>query len=62
MKVPRELTIHTARHRMRNGELKARELVESCLKRIHVHEGSVRAWADVYEKEALEIARRCDDA
>ena len=60
--VPHELTIQAARRHMRDGELTARELMESCLERIHALEGSVRAWVEVYEKEALEAARRCDDA
>ena len=62
MMVPHELTIQAARRHMRDGELTARELMESCLERIHALEGSVRAWVEVYEKEALEAARRCDDA
>jgi Asp-tRNA(Asn)/Glu-tRNA(Gln) amidotransferase A subunit family amidase len=62
MIVPSELGIQAALHCMRDGELTARELMESCLERIHALEGSVRAWVEVYEKEALEAARRCDDA
>ena len=60
--VSHEFSIHASRHRMRKGELKAEALADSCLKRIHANEDSVHAWVDVYEKEALRSARRCDDA
>jgi Asp-tRNA(Asn)/Glu-tRNA(Gln) amidotransferase A subunit family amidase len=60
MSEPRELTIVDAVNRMRKGELKAEDLVVSCLERIHRREGVVRAWVAVYEKQALEEARGCD--
>ena len=60
MSEPRELTIVDAVNRMRNGALKAEDLVASCLERIHRREGVVRAWVEIYEKQALEEARGCD--
>jgi len=45
---------------MRQGALTAQSLVESCLERIHQREEAIHAWAQVYEKEALAEARRCD--
>jgi len=57
---PRELTIQKAARRMRAGELTAVKLVESCLERIHTGDATIRAWVEVYEKTALEEARRCD--
>jgi Asp-tRNA(Asn)/Glu-tRNA(Gln) amidotransferase A subunit family amidase len=62
MIVPYELTIHTAHELMRIGELTAQKQIKSCLERIHEFEGSIRAWVELYEKAALEAARRCDDA
>lgn len=62
MMVPCELSIQAARLRMRDGQLSARELMASCLERIHALDGSVCAWVEVYEEGALEAARRCDDA
>lgn len=61
MQEPRERSIVDAVAQMRQGKLKSRELVESCLERIHSREETVRAWVEVYEKEALEAARQCDD-
>lgn len=61
MQEPREKSIVDAVAQMRGGKLKSRELVESCLERIHSREETVRAWVEVYEKEALEAARQCDD-
>ena len=43
---------------MRDGELTARELTESCLERIHALEGSVCAWVEVYEKEVMRETKR----
>lgn len=60
MSEPRELTIVDALNRMRNGELKAEDLVASCLERIHRRDGAVRAWVEVYEAQALAEARGCD--
>jgi len=60
MSEPRELTIVDAVNRMRKGELKAEDLVVSCLERIHRRDGAVRAWVEVYEAQALEEARGCD--
>ena len=57
---PRDLTIGAATDRMRTGELTARELVESCLERIHERDNTIRAWVEVYEAQALEEARQCD--
>ena len=61
MKAPRDLTIGSAAHRMRMGELTAQALIESCLERIHEREDTVHAWVEVYEREALEEARKCDE-
>ena len=60
MKAPRELTIREAGEKMRAGALTAERLLESCLERIHTREGCVHAWAEVYEKEALDEARLAD--
>ena len=60
MKSPRDLTIKDAARQMRKGELTAQALIESCLERIHDRGDIVRAWVEVYEKEALEEARQCD--
>jgi aspartyl-tRNA(Asn)/glutamyl-tRNA(Gln) amidotransferase subunit A len=61
MKEPRELTIVAAINLMRRGDLTAQELVKSCLERIHQREGTIHAWVEVYEDEALEEARRYDN-
>lgn len=58
---PRELTVQAAITLMRKGDLKAQALMQSCVERIHERESSVHAWVEVYENEALEEARRCDD-
>ena len=60
MSVPRELTIQAAKQRMKSGELTARQLISSCLERIHEREGAIHAWVALYEKESLEAADRCD--
>lgn len=60
MSGPRELTIVDALNRMRKGELKAEDLVVSCLERIHRRDGAIRAWVEVYEEQALKEARKCD--
>jgi aspartyl-tRNA(Asn)/glutamyl-tRNA(Gln) amidotransferase subunit A len=60
MKEPREWTIREALERMKSGELTAERLLESCLERIRGREETVHAWVEVYEKEGLEEARRCD--
>jgi Asp-tRNA(Asn)/Glu-tRNA(Gln) amidotransferase A subunit family amidase len=60
MPEPRELTIREAGERMKAGKLTAERLVESCLERIHAREGIVHAWVEVYEREALDEARRQD--
>ena len=54
MQEPRELTIQAAQQQMKKGELTARQLVASCLERIHAREDAIHAWVEVYEKEALE--------
>jgi len=53
MQEPRELTIVAAINLMRRGDLTAQELVKSCLERIHQREGTIHAWGEVYEDEAL---------
>jgi Asp-tRNA(Asn)/Glu-tRNA(Gln) amidotransferase A subunit family amidase len=60
MREPRELTIREAGRLMQAGELTAERLLESCLERIHAREEVIRAWVEVYEREALAEARRCD--
>jgi Asp-tRNA(Asn)/Glu-tRNA(Gln) amidotransferase A subunit family amidase len=60
MSEPRELTIAGAGEQMQAGKLTAERLLESCLERIHTREGVVHAWVEVYEREALAEARRCD--
>jgi aspartyl-tRNA(Asn)/glutamyl-tRNA(Gln) amidotransferase subunit A len=60
MQKPRELSIVTAMNRMRQRDLTAKELVESCLERIHQREDKLHAWVQVCEHEALEEARLCD--
>jgi len=57
---PRDLTIGAATDRMRKGELTARELLESCLARIDERDDAIRAWVEVYAREAIEEAHRCD--
>ena len=49
MPEPRELSIADARERMRAGELKAQDLVASCLERIRRRDGNIHAWVEVYE-------------
>ena len=61
MQAPRELSITAALDLIRQGSLTAQKLVESCLERIHEREEAIHAWVQVYEKEALEEARRCDN-
>ena len=60
MSKPRMLTIQAARQQMKTGQLTARQLITSCLERIHEREGAIHAWVTLYEKEALEAADRCD--
>jgi Asp-tRNA(Asn)/Glu-tRNA(Gln) amidotransferase A subunit family amidase len=62
MPEPRELTIANARERMREGELKAQDLVASCLERICQRDGNIHAWVEVYEEQALDQAKKCDEA
>jgi len=61
MQNPRELTIHAAIRKMRDSDLTARQLVESCLERIQARDNTVHAWVEVYAEAALSEARRCDD-
>ena len=61
MQNSRELTIHAAIRKMRDNDLTARKLVESCLERIHARDDTIHAWVDVYAEAALSEARRCDD-
>lgn len=56
----RQLTIVDAVNRMREGELKAEDLVASCLERIHRRDGAIHAWVEIYEGQALDEARKCD--
>jgi len=56
----RELMINQAIRRMRTGDLTARQLIESCLERIHERENTICAWVEVYEEQALEDAGKCD--
>jgi Asp-tRNA(Asn)/Glu-tRNA(Gln) amidotransferase A subunit family amidase len=60
MREPRELTITEASERMKAGKLTAERLVESCLERIHAQDKTIHAWVEVYERQALAEARRCD--
>ena len=62
MALLRELTIHAAPQLMKSRELSARQLMASCLERIHEREETIHAWVEVYEKEALEAADACDRA
>ncbi|OPY92382.1 MAG: Glutamyl-tRNA(Gln) amidotransferase subunit A [Syntrophaceae bacterium PtaU1.Bin231] len=62
MAEPRDLSIRDALRLLRKGELRAEELVLSCLKRIRSREQSVHAWVEVAEEKALIEARGCDDA
>ena len=62
MSEPRELTITDAAAKIKNGELTARELVESCLERIRHRENSIHAWVELYEEQALKEADECDNA
>ncbi len=57
---PRELTVRQAAGDMRRGKLTAAELIGSCLERIEVREGKVKAWVSLYGEEALELARKLD--
>ncbi|MFB3883945.1 MAG: amidase [Thermodesulfobacteriota bacterium] len=61
MEEPRELTVAAALSLLRRGELKAEDLVKSCLERIHRRQGLIHAWVEIYEEVALEEARRCDN-
>jgi aspartyl-tRNA(Asn)/glutamyl-tRNA(Gln) amidotransferase subunit A len=45
---------------MREARLTAVHLIESCLERIHQREETVHAWVNLYERQALEEARRLD--
>lgn len=60
MPEPRELPLREALLQMQSGKLTAEKLLESCLEWIRAREGVVHAWVEVYEKEALAEARRCD--
>jgi len=60
MSVPRDLTIQAAGQQMKNGTLTARQLLASCLERIHEREGTIHAWVELYEKKSYEAADRCD--
>ncbi len=62
MMEPRDLSIRDALRLMREGELKAEELILSCLARIRSREQSIHAWVEVAEEKALSEARECDDA
>ncbi|MEW6334486.1 MAG: amidase [Thermodesulfobacteriota bacterium] len=60
MSEPREMTIVEASSRMREGNLKAEDLVLSCLERIDRRDGAVRAWVEVYREQAIQTAQGCD--
>ncbi len=62
MAEPRELGLTEAAGMIRGKELSASDLVGSCLERIRQRETIVRAWAEVYEAQALDAARACDAA
>lgn len=61
MQKPRELTVGAAINLMRGGNLTAKELVRSCLERIHEKEATIHAWVEIHGDEAIEEARRCDE-
>lgn len=58
---PRELSVTEAIVQMGKGRLKARDLVESCLERIHLRENSIHAWVDVFEEQVIKEADECDE-
>jgi Asp-tRNA(Asn)/Glu-tRNA(Gln) amidotransferase A subunit family amidase len=55
------LTAADAARRIREGQLSAEELVESCLERIRATEDSVRAWQFLDEELARSQARAADE-
>jgi Asp-tRNA(Asn)/Glu-tRNA(Gln) amidotransferase A subunit family amidase len=61
MQHPREMTIQAAGRKLRDNDLTARQLVASCLERIHVRDNTIHAWGEVYAEAALAEARRCDE-
>lgn len=58
---PNALGVLAAVRAIDAGELRAIELVEACLERIHAREPIVGAWAFVDEDGARAAARACDD-
>lgn len=60
MTEPRELTISAAVEQLRQGQLTVTALMTSCLDRIHLRDKTVKAWVEVYEKEAIDLAGRYD--
>ena len=62
MPEPRKLSITEAGIKIRSKELTVMDLVCSCLERISQRESIVRAWVQVYEDQAIEMAKKCDEA
>lgn len=60
MSEPRDLTIVEALDQIKKSKLTSVQLIESCLERIHQREETLHAWISLYEREALEEARRLD--
>lgn len=60
MAEPRELTISAAAEQLRQGKLTVTGLMTSCLDRIRLRDKAVKAWVEVYDKEALDLAARYD--
>lgn len=58
---PSSLTVTEAAHRIREGSLRATELVESCLSRIERLEPGLKAWVTVDGDGALRAARQADE-
>jgi aspartyl-tRNA(Asn)/glutamyl-tRNA(Gln) amidotransferase subunit A len=61
MSEPRTLSIIEAGRQIRNKELSAMDLVCSCLEKISRRDHIVRAWVEVYAKQAMEMAQKCDE-
>ncbi len=60
MAEPRELTIAESLRRMGDRKLTAEALMESLLERIRAREGTIHAWVEIDEANALATARRYD--
>lgn len=46
---------------MRQGEITSEEIVSACLSRIRDLDGKLHAYVEVYDREALRLARRADE-